>query len=48
MQVRRVRLWHAVSVPLPEPPALLQQNTLLPIWNILMWVYLMYYDFVPH
>ncbi len=23
---------------LPEP-ALLQQNTLLPIWNILMWVY---------
>ncbi len=28
----------AVSDPLPEPPALLQQNTLLLIWNILMWV----------
>ncbi len=24
--------------PLPEPPALLQQNTPLPIWNILMQV----------
>ncbi len=37
-QVRRVGLWRAVSDPLPEPPALLRQNTPLPIWNILMWV----------
>ncbi len=29
----------AVSDPLPELPSLLQQNTLLPIWNILMWLF---------